>query len=147
MKNVFEAETRRELRDRLTRLDPRTPPRWGRMTAPKMVCHLVESARMALGDLPVAPKWVPVRYPPLKQLFLYVIPIPKGMPTAPELVARVPDEWEADVRSLLELLDRVGAKSPGDAWPDHPAFGAMTGAMWGVLVYRHSDHHLRQFGV
>ena len=52
-------------------------------TAPKMVCHLADSLKMAMGDLKVASKRLPIRYPPLKQLILYVAPFPKGAPTAP----------------------------------------------------------------
>ena len=147
MKSIFQTETRRELEARLARLDAKTPARWGKMSAPRMVCHLLDSARMATGDLQVAPKWIPIRYPPLKQLAIYWIPMAKGLPTAPELIDRVPDSWEADVAALRAAIERVGQKASDDRWPEHPAFGPMSAKMWGVLVYRHSDHHLRQFGV
>src|SRR5919202_5668917 len=97
MKTIWKASTRDELRARLGRLTPGSMPRWGRMTAPQMVAHLADSARMALGDLPVAPKRVPLRYPPLKQLCIYCLPIPKGVPTAPELIHRSPGDWEHEV--------------------------------------------------
>ena len=28
----------------------------------------------------------------------------------------------------------------------HPFFGSMTRPSWGILAYRHFDHHLRRFG-
>jgi hypothetical protein len=28
----------------------------------------------------------------------------------------------------------------------HSFFGRMSGAEWGVMQYKHLDHHLRQFG-
>jgi len=112
-----------------------------------MVCHLIESARMATGELPVRSTFLPIRFTPLKQLIVYWIPIPKGAPTAPELIERQPDEWDADIATLHTVLDRVHAKADERAWPEHPAFGRLTGWQWSVLVYRHSDHHLRQFGV
>ena len=31
-------------------------------------------------------------------------------------------------------------------WRPHPAFGAMTGTSWGVMLHKHADHHLSQFG-
>ena len=116
------------------------------MSAPQMVCHLAESLKMALGDLPVASKNVPIRYPPLKQFIVYLAPFPKNVPTAPELLARSPREWSADVADLQSLLNRFAARGAGSAWPEHPAFGKLSGRAWGVLVYRHMDHHLRQFG-
>jgi hypothetical protein len=101
---------------------------------------------MALGDLPVAAKATPIRYPPLKQLIVYVAPFPKNVPTAPELLARAPGDWSSDVHALLGLVDRVVARGPSARWPDHPAFGRLSPRAWGVLMYRHMDHHLRQFG-
>lgn len=35
---------------------------------------------------------------------------------------------------------------PDASWADHPAFGDINGKDYGVLLYRHFDHHLRQFG-
>jgi hypothetical protein len=111
-----------------------------------MVCHLADSLRMAMGDLKVAPKKSPIRYPPLKQLIVYVAPFPKGVPTAPELLAREPREWTAEVADLQSLLDRAADGRSTDAWPEHPAFGTLSKRAWGVLIFRHMDHHLRQFG-
>ena len=29
----------------------------------------------------------------------------------------------------------------------HPRFGALSHKEWGIFVWRHADHHLRQFGL
>ena len=93
MKTVWETAAQRELSDRLSTLSADRRARWGKMSAQQMVCHLAESLRMALGELPVAPKNLPLRYPPLKQLVIYLAPFPKNAPTAPELViAATPNE-------------------------------------------------------
>ncbi len=147
MNSLWEEPARRGLRDRIARLTPAQPARWGRMAAPAMVAHLADSLRMAVGDLHVASKRLPLRYPPLKQLVVHWLPIPKNVPTAPELIQRPPGDWTSEVSALDALLEQFARRDRGGAWPDHPAFGALTGAQWGVLVYRHMDHHLRQFGV
>ena len=85
--------------------------------------------------------------PPLKQLFVYWLPWPKGAPTARELLERVPAEWEAEIAGLLALMEEAGMISRDFEWPEHPAFGRMSHRAWGVLGYRHLDHHFRQFGV
>jgi hypothetical protein len=144
---MWEEARQREIRERVARLSRESRGAWGRMSAPQMVCHLADSLKMALGDLPVTPKKVPIRFPPLKQLIVYVAPFPKGVPTAPELIARPPAAWQADVAELQALVDRFVARGRQAApWPDHPAFGKLSQRAWGVLVYRHMDHHLRQFG-
>ena len=81
MKSAWDADNRRELQQRVLALRPETQGQWGRMTAPQMVAHLADSLRMALGDIPVAAKKSPIRYPPLKQLLICWLPFPKGVPT------------------------------------------------------------------
>ena len=116
------------------------------MTAPQMVAHLADSLRMALGDIVCAPKKSPIRFTPLKQVVIYWLPFPKGVPTAVELITRAPADWQSEVADLSSLLDHFARRDRHGKWPDHPVFGRMHGASWGVLVYRHMDHHLRQFG-
>jgi hypothetical protein len=147
MKTMWDGDAARSVRDRIGTLTPGHTARWGRMSAPQVVCHLADSLRMALGELAVAPKNLPIRYPPLKQLIIYVAPFPKSAPTAPELLARAPSEWNADVSDLRSLIDRFAARGPNATWVEHPAFGKLSGRAWGALAYRHMDHHLKQFGV
>lgn len=144
---IFEAAARDGLMQRLHVLTPQAKPRWGRLTAAGMLSHLVESCRMALGDLPVAPRNLPIRFFPLNWLIIHWLPFPRSAPTAPELLARTPGDWEADIQRLQELLRRVGQRGAHETWPAHPAFGSISGDDWGVLVYRHVDHHFQQFGI
>ena len=147
MKSIWKAEDQRALQERVRRLTPAHQARWGRFTAPQMVAHLCDSLRMASSELPVAAKRVPIRYPPLKQLIIYVLPFPKSVPTAPELLARAPGDFAADCAELARRIDAVVEAGPAALAREHPAFGTMNESLWGVLIYRHMDHHLKQFGV
>ena len=148
MKTMWDRDAAGEIRDRVARLTPDRAGQWGRMSTQQMVCHLSESLKLSLGELHAAPKHLPIRYPPLKQIVIYLAPFPKNAPTAPELViAATPQPWGDDVARLQTLIDRFTARSAQTAWPDHPAFGPMSRRACGVLAYRHMDHHLRQFGV
>lgn len=146
MRTMWDGEARGELLARVKRLTPQAKGRWGRMNAPQMVAHLVNSGRMALGELPVRPKNLPIRFPPLRELIIYALPFPRNAPTAPELVDRTPAEWASEQAALLEVMERVAARK-GQGFPPHPAFGRLSPHAWGVLLYRHADHHLKQFGV
>jgi hypothetical protein len=146
MKSIWQEQDRQEITERVGRVAPDRPAAWGKFTAPKMICHLADSLKMAMGDLPVPSKHLPIRYPPLKQLIIYVAPFPKSAPTAPELLSRAPREWANDVADVQALLARAGSARTTDTWPEHPAFGKLTKRAWGVLIYRHMDHHLKQFG-
>lgn len=148
MKSIWQEHARVELSDRINQLTPDRRPEWGRMSAQQMVCHLTASVQMATGERPVVPKHTPLRYPGIKHLIIYVLPFPKNVPTAPELVfASTPNTWGRDVDDLQAALDRFVARGREARWADHPTFGRLSAKQWGVLVYRHVDHHLRQFGV
>jgi len=145
--SLWEGDARRDLLDRLARLTADSRPQWGRMNAPQMLTHVNDQFRMALGDLPTVPARLPIRYPPLNHLVAYVLPWPKSSPTAPELLARIDQStWPVEVATFATLLDRFATRPPDAAWPLHPAFGRLSGAGWGKLGYRHTDHHFRQFG-
>jgi hypothetical protein len=144
---IFDAAAREALIHRLSLLTPTAKARWGSMSPPAMVSHLIESCRMALGELPAEAMRLPLRFFPINWLVIHVLPWPKGAPTSPELIARPPGDWEADVLTVVEMIRRVAQKAPSDAWAPHPAFGRMSGKDWGVLIYRHVDHHFQQFGI
>ena len=147
MKSLWQDSARLEIHQRLAALTLEARPRWGRMSAGQMVAHAADAMGMAFGDLPVASKNLPIRYPPLKQLIVYWLPFPKSAPTAPELLERVPGRWQTDVAELEASIDRFATLTPQSVWPEHPAFGTLSSRAWGVLTYKHLDHHLRQFGV
>ena len=86
--SFWDAETRDDICRRVERLTPTSKAQWGKFNVTEMLAHLNDAMRMAIGELPVAPKNLPIRYFPLKQLVVYVLPFPKSAPTAPELLAR-----------------------------------------------------------
>jgi Protein of unknown function (DUF1569) len=147
MKTIWQATDKDELLARLARLDNAATSRWGKMNCAQMLAHCADGFRMTLGDLPCQPKSGPMRFGPLKKLIIYWLPLPKGVPTAPELIARPAisiEQEQADVRTLVE---RMAQNPQRQDWPEHPAFGKLSAQDWGALAYKHLDHHLRQFGV
>ena len=147
MKTLFDDEARGALLARLERVSAESRPRWGKMSAEQMLSHLVEAMRMALGEFQTRPKKMLTRLPPFRQLFVYWLPWPKGAPTARELLpASNPRSVEEGKREIMRLVTQLAGYSSKTQWPDHPAFGKLTARGWGVLGWRHIDHHLRQFG-
>jgi hypothetical protein len=145
MKSFFDVDVRRSLQERIERINSESRPLWGKMNAEQMLTHLMQSMRMAVGELTTQSKKIPIRYPPLRQLVVYVLPWPKGSPTAPELIPADSETIADSKRELSRLAEKfVSHTGP---WPEHPAFGNLGRTAWGVLVRRHVDHHLRQFGV
>ena len=121
---------------------------WGTLTVDGMLAHVAQATRMALGDIDVPSKgsWLFRTYV-MKRLILDAIPFPKGAPTARALLERDTSTFEPLRAEVLALLGRV-ADGPRDGMgPTHPLFGPLTRAEWAKLAYKHTDHHLRQFGV
>lgn len=147
MKTMFSAGDRAAIVERINRLTPEHSPKWGKMNVSQMIVHLADAVRMATGELPVKSKKLPVRFSPIKELIIYVFPFPKSAPTAKELLSRVPAEWTNEREDLLRQIDHLATLAGKTDWPDHPAFGKLSRTDWGVLGYKHCDHHLKQFGV
>jgi hypothetical protein len=146
--SIWDPAVRTTFAERAKKLSADTRPAWGKMNASAMLAHLNDSYRMCTGELKVKPKNTPLRFTPIKQLIIYVVPFPKGAPTAPELVARCQGAVLADEQhAFARLFDRLAAVTPGDALQDHPAFGALSYAQYGALMAKHTEHHFRQFGL
>ncbi|MBZ5611968.1 MAG: DUF1569 domain-containing protein [Acidobacteriia bacterium] len=149
MSTLADPKARTSCSDRLSRLDPNTRPKWGRMTAHQMVCHLDDSFLVATGDKYASPasnfltktvtKWVALRT---------AFPWPHGVKTRPEIEqgsgGTAPSDWERDCARLRQSILDFAARTTFAA---HPIFGEMSQRDWLVWGYRHVDHHLRQFGV
>jgi hypothetical protein len=147
MGSILNEADRAEIVRRMQSLSASSPRRWGSMDVVRMLQHLRLSARMTVGELAVlsANKRAFQMFP-LKHLLLYVLPFPKGAPTANELKPVDAATFEEERAALLELIERIGNGPREGAGPDHPLFGPMSWREWGVVTYKHADHHLKQFG-
>ena len=148
MGSILNDADRSEICRRMQSLSASSTRRWGSLNVAGMLRHLHLSARMTLGELqvPSANKRV-FQVFPLKHLILYVLPFPKGAPTAPDLKPSDTGSFEEERAALLELLERIGTGPSDGAGPTHPLFGPLTWREWGAVTYKHADHHLKQFGV
>lgn len=136
----------KSLLDRLDRLRPEAKPAWGTLNAPRMLCHLGDSMRVALGDLPAAPRlnWFGRTVGKFVVVHTRFQAPPGKVQTAPEMLTAKPAAWQADLEACRQLAIRVGS---GAASAQHPSFGLLTPEEWGKLGWKHLDHHLRQFGL
>ena len=119
--------------------------KWGVMDHSQLLVHLADGIRLCLHG-PKAPPAGPFRFGPLRYFALHVMKWPEAKIQAPPgAFQRPPTTWEEDKATLLGLLDEYMATPPENLGTRHPAFGKMTPKDWDVLMYRHLDHHLRQF--
>ena len=152
MKSLIDAECRQELVARIQNIRPDTPRLWGKMTAPQMICHVNDSFLGVMGEKPMEMPRGFSLWPVLKYVALYApMEWPKGVPTRPEFdqcagAGTPPAQFESDLRSLLETLERFSRRPRDFEFRPHPMFKKMSEAEWMRWGYLHPDHHLRQFG-
>jgi hypothetical protein len=146
MKSVWNPAVQAELVSRAATLRPDSAARWGRLTCPRMLVHVTDALAMYMGTIRVGVKRTPLLYSPLKQAVIYALPMPRNVPTARELLSREPASWEEEQERFGTTLKAFCSQHARTDWPLHPLFGRLSPRAVGVLAYKHTDHHLRQFG-
>jgi hypothetical protein len=150
MKNLYEPGLAKQIEQRLAQLKPDTPHQWGRMNAAQAVAHCAGAMEWAVDDCH-RPRTTSGRILgwAIKPMVLRDDkPLRPGAPTDKTLV--MTDEHDLDVerRRLCALINRFVASGPaGCTSHPHAFFGRLTPEEWAILMYKHLDHHLRQFGV
>jgi hypothetical protein len=151
MKNLFEAGSADELKTRVAQLGPGCERVWGTMTPAQVMAHCSRSLEWALGE----------RIPPRERLMMRMMgrlikplvlkddkPLRRNSPTAPDLIIRDEPNLESERSRLCSLIDRFAVAGPEECSKHpHSFFGPLKPAEWAILMYKHLDHHLRQFGV
>jgi hypothetical protein len=148
MPSLWNNEDHAAIVARINRLTPQHQRTWGKMATSQVLAHLADGLRMALGDIPTKPLGGFLSTALGRYLVIHKLPWPKGKAQAPpEAFTTSPCSWEEDRAALLQLVERFAAAQGKPLAPHSANFGVMKPHDWDVLMYRHLDHHLTQFGV
>jgi len=148
VKNLFQAATLEELRQRTAQLRSESERQWGKMNVAQMLAHCSEFMEMAAG-LKSPPRSLMGRVfgRLAKSTVLNEAPIRRNMPSDKSLIVSDPREFAVERQRLQDWMVRFAAAGPqGCTTHPHTFFGPMTPTEWAILAYKHLDHHLRQFG-
>jgi hypothetical protein len=149
VKTIFDKENREELIIRINVLDESNTALWGKMNLYQMLRHNTYWNGWILGKDGHTYKqellgkifgkialWSMIKDEKLMD---------KNIPTSAQFKVKA---IEGDIRS-----EKTKWVSLMEEYPDfdnpafiHDFFGKMTKEQIGILVYKHTDHHLRQFG-
>lgn len=149
MKNLYEAGTAQEVKERIARLRPDSKRQWGKMSPAQAVAHCAVAMEWAVGD--TRPRRMLIGRilgPMVKSKAIGdEKPMGKNAPTAKSLVVADDRDLAVEQKRLCALIDRFASAGPaGCTSHPHTFFGPLTPAEWATLMYKHLDHHLRQFG-
>jgi hypothetical protein len=149
MKSLFDPVDRAEILGRINALQPEGARQWGTMNPAQMLCHCGLALETATGDRPMKQKFLgKLLMPFIRSSVLGEKPFSKNGPTDPTFIASGDRDFTAERARLLELIQRFAERGdPEAAKATHAFFGKLSGQEWGELMYKHIDHHLRQFGV
>ena len=150
MKSLFDAATAAQVKERIRRLEPGSNRQWGKMSAAQAMAHCATTMEWAVGDS-FAPRMLIGRIlgPMVKSRVLKEDAVMKrNAPTAKSLVVADERDLGKERERLCTLIDRFSTGGPqGCTKHAHTFFGRLTPDEWAHLMYKHLDHHLRQFGV
>jgi hypothetical protein len=146
---LFDPGAPPEILARLERLTPASPAQWGKMNVAQMLCHVARSLHTATGALVAPPLPWPVRLLGrlIKRRALGDAVLKHNAPTSTALKVVDPCEFAAEKAAFVGALRIITAGPHTVTAADHVLFGPMTATEWGRLMYKHIDHHFRQFGV
>jgi hypothetical protein len=147
MKNLFDPAENAAIVARISNLTPRAERVWGKMNAAQALAHLQTPLRVAFGDLRLKRSIPGLLFGSIaKKKLTSPEPWKRNLPTDKAFIVADERDFATEQARLLELVRRFGgARSIVAA--SHPFFGSLTPEEWGVLMWKHLDHHLTQFGV
>lgn len=148
METLFEPARVSEVNSRIRQLHPESQRLWGRMMPEQMMAHCTAGLLMAMGE--IRPPRVFIGRligSAIKRVALRdEEPMRRNSPTAPELLVADHRDFAVERERLCGALTHFAAAGPaGCTAHPHPFFGRLTPDEWAVLMYKHLDHHLRQF--
>lgn len=149
MKSIFDEGVRKELITRINSLNENSKSKWGKMNVFQMAKHCT-----------IWDAWIQGKNnQKYKQMFLGLIfgkialkstvkndkAFSKNIPAGKDLVVKeTQGDIEQQKKKWIEcIVDYEYFSNPAFI---HDFFGKMTTEEIGIFVYKHADHHLRQFG-
>jgi hypothetical protein len=144
MKSIFDKSTRDELKDRIQLLSVSTTAQWGKMNISQMLRHCTKWDEMALGKTKYKQAFIGRLFGKmaLKDM-MKDEPMKRNLRTVPSFKIKEGSDFDEEKIKWIKLLDEYEHFS-GNGFV-HPFFGMMTKEQTGYMVYKHIDHHLRQF--
>jgi hypothetical protein len=150
MKNLFEAETVAEVKERMAGLRPDSERLWGKMAPAQALAHCCGAMEMAAGTKLLPRRFLGRIFGPVakKSILRDGKPFRPNSPSDKHLVVADERDLIVERQRLSGLIDRFAAAGPaGCTTHPHSFFGSLTPVEWAEFMYVHLDHHLRQFGV
>lgn len=146
MKTIFDRPTIAALTTRIQTLRATDQAEWGKMTVYQMLKHCTLCEEMFQGKKRYKRLFIGRLFGRmvLQRLLKEDNSLKRNQPTHPTLRITGTGNYVAEQQKWITLLEDYTRFNNPDFV--HPFFGRMTMDEIGQYVYKHTDHHLRQFG-
>jgi hypothetical protein len=149
MKTVFDSQVREELIERIKSLNKDHKAQWGQMNLFQMVKHNTYWNGWIWGKDKHTYKQVLMGKifgkMALRKMIKDEKPLDKNIPTSSQFKVKEKN-GDLEAEKLKWILLTKAYENYDNPDFIHDFFGKMTKEQIGILAYKHSDHHLRQFG-
>lgn len=150
MKTIFDKPTRDEIIIRIAAISADKSAQWGKMNVYQMVEHntywngwMLGKGNPTYSQALLGKLFGKIA---LRKMIKDEKPFDRNIPTSSQFKAKeMGGDLEAEKLKWISLTEAY--ESYDNPAFIHDFFGRMTKEQVGILVYKHSDHHLRQFGV
>ena len=148
MHSLFTPDAYNRILARLHTLTPADERQWGKMNVAQMLEHCARPFEVTLGRVVVKRSLMGYIVGPfLKKSYYDATEFKKNWPTSPDFVTPETVDFEASKAYLLRNLTEFYVGGPEKCVVKHHAFfGKLTPEQWSIGMYKHLDHHFRQFG-
>lgn len=149
MKSIFEESTRNEVIDRINKLSPSSEAGWGKMKVAQMLRHCVLCEEYYLGNVQVKRSFMGRVFG--SGAIRKILKDEKGSfgKNAPTVAHfRVSDtnlNFSEEKTNWIRFIKSYATFDKNSF--THWFFGPMSKEQLGLFIYKHCDHHLKQFGV
>jgi|SRR5581483_978053 len=148
MKTLFQSDAVQEVISRIDSLQPASQRLWGKMDVAQMMAHCSGALDMAAGRVQLPRIFIGRLIGPLfRPVFTNEKPFSQNSPTDKKLIVADKRDFGREKEQLKEKVRQFhdGGEERCTRHP-HPFFGPLTPQQWSRGMYKHLDHHLRQFG-
>jgi len=147
MSSIYNKSENEAIIARINLLTTESKALWGKMTVDQMCKHCTSAINVAFGKQDVKVNFLMRFLGKILKDKVFNSEFKRNSPTAKEFVFTNHYDLEIAKKEFIESFSQFTQGQQTIKVMNHPFWGKMTYEDWDKLMWRHVDHHLRQFGV
>ncbi|MFM2230949.1 MAG: hypothetical protein RL607_2207 [Bacteroidota bacterium] len=149
MPSIFNPIDNQNMVARIQQLTPETKALWGKMSVDQMFVHCSKAIDVAFNTMPLKVNFIfKLLGRLLKNKVIVKGELSKNSPTAKEFVITENFDFDSTQKEFISKVERFALEGPSCIQlANHPFWGPLSIDEWDMLMWKHLNHHLEQFGV